>query len=516
MSGTAFAESGFLDGVGSGVSLARNSVYNLLGQGVPLVAALVAIPRLIRGLGTDRFGVLTIAWMVIGYFSLFDFGLGRALTQVVAERIGTVRNAVAPVLVGPALMLMFVLGLVGTLVTSLIAPWLVNSVLKIPTSLRGETLVAFYLLAAAIPTVVVTAGLAGLLSAFERFGVINAIRAALGIFTFVAPLGVLPFSQSLIWVTGVLVVGRISACVAYFWAGWDLIPRAPPGVRHYYNEVRPLFRFGAWMTVSNLIGPLLLYLDRFIIGAVVSVAAVAYYATPYEMATKLLVVPGAVIAVLFPAFAASYRQDQARLVHLYVRGTKYIALLLFPVLLLMVGFAHEGLRWWLGDEFARISTPVLQVLAIGVFINSLAQVVFTLVQGIGRPDLTAKLHLMESVVYIPLLWWAIHRFGIVGAATVWTARVALDGALLSWVSSRFLGESGRVLRRLGFGVAIALAALCLPLAITSTVPRFLLVSLILATYAYVSWFILLTTGERASILTSFDRGKKNRLTTVVR
>jgi len=85
------------------VSLARNSVFNLLGQGIPFLAALVAIPPLIRGLGTDRFGVLTLAWMVIGYFSLFDLGLGRALTQVVAERISAGRDTVAPPLVWAAL-----------------------------------------------------------------------------------------------------------------------------------------------------------------------------------------------------------------------------------------------------------------------------------------------------------------------------------------------------------------------------------------------------------------------------
>lgn len=69
-----------------GTRLARNGVFNIIGQGVPLLAAFFAIPRLIHGLGTDRFGVLTLVWMVIGYFSLFDLGLGRALTQVVAEK----------------------------------------------------------------------------------------------------------------------------------------------------------------------------------------------------------------------------------------------------------------------------------------------------------------------------------------------------------------------------------------------------------------------------------------------
>src|SRR5437879_8952834 len=136
-----------------GPRLARNSIFNLIGQGIPLLAALLAIPLLIQGLGTDRFGVLTLAWVVIGYCSLFDLGLGRALTQVVAEKLSEGQGTHAPPLMWTALALMFVLGLVGTLVVSLIAPWLVHSVLKIPGPLQVETLCSFYLLAAAIPIV---------------------------------------------------------------------------------------------------------------------------------------------------------------------------------------------------------------------------------------------------------------------------------------------------------------------------------------------------------------------------
>jgi O-antigen/teichoic acid export membrane protein len=133
----------------------RHVLYNLLGQGIPLLAAVFAIPRLVEGLGTDRFGVLTLAWMVIGYFSLFDFGLSRALTQVVAASVAERHLEQAPSLVWPALTVMLLLGGVGTLVAASLAPWLVHSVLRIPLELQHETLRAFVLLAIAIPVVVV-------------------------------------------------------------------------------------------------------------------------------------------------------------------------------------------------------------------------------------------------------------------------------------------------------------------------------------------------------------------------
>jgi len=474
-------------------------MFNLLGQGIPLLAAFLAIPPLIHGLGTDRFGVLTLAWMVIGYFSLFDLGLGRALTQLVATKLSEGRDTHAPPVVWTALVMMFVLGLVGTAVVSLVTPWLVHSALKIPGPLQVETAQSFYLLAAAIPIVVVTAGLVGILSAFQRFGILNAIRAPMGIYTFLGPLAVLPFSDSLVPVTVVLVAGRLLAFGAHLIACLRVMPPLRTGLALRHAAIKPLFHFGAWMTVTNVIGPLMVYLDRFVIGAIVSVAAVAYYATPYELVTKLLIAPGAILGVLFPAFAASYMRDHSRMIELLARGTKYIALILFPVVLLTTAFAHEGLRWWLGDEFARHSTPVLQCLAVGVFINGLAQVFATLVQGIGRPDLSAKLHLLELPIYLPVLWWAIHTYGILGAAIAWTGRVALDGVLLLWLSSRFLGNNTLLLKRIAGGLLAALGGLAIPLLVTGTVPRAGVVFVILTMFVVMAWFVVLGEDERASI-----------------
>ena len=71
------------------MSLKRNTFWNLAGNGLPFLLGAVTIPYLIRHLGVEAFGILTLIWGLIGYFSLFDFGLGRALTQQVAARLAT-------------------------------------------------------------------------------------------------------------------------------------------------------------------------------------------------------------------------------------------------------------------------------------------------------------------------------------------------------------------------------------------------------------------------------------------
>src|SRR5271154_4799860 len=275
----------------SGRLLARNTVWNLIGNGAPLIVAVFSIPISIHGLGKERFGVLTLAWALIGYASLFDIGLGRALTQLVAKKLGSGEAHEIPALAWTSLLLMMLLGIAGTVCILLIAPWLVGHGLNVPGELQRETLQSFRLLGLSVPLVITTAGLRGLLEAHQRFGIISALRIPLGVFTFAGPLLVLPFSRSSVAVVATLVAGRILAWIAHLLVCLRVLPELGQSIEWEQSAVGPLLRSGGWMTVTNVVGPLMSTLDRFVIGAMVSLTAVAYYATPYEVVTKLLLVP---------------------------------------------------------------------------------------------------------------------------------------------------------------------------------------------------------------------------------
>lgn len=436
--------------------LARNVVVNFFGSGAPLLVALVAIPLLIRGMGTDRFGILTVAWVVIGYFGFFDLGLGRALTKMVAERLGTDREGEIPSLVWTTLVLMLLLGVVGAVVLALLAQPTVTSVLKIPEALREEALHSFYLLAFCLPWVISTAGLRGLLEANQSFGLVNAIRVPMGLLAYVGPLLVLPFSSSLTAVTAALVVGRILGWVAHVVACLRVFPALRERTAVHWSGLGALARFGSWITLSNVVSPLMTYMDRFLVGALISMAAVAYYVTPYEMVIKFGLVPYALMGVFFPAFAATFATDRSRTILLFDRAVRTIFLFVFPITLVIVTLAYEGLHLWLGREFAENSTLVLQWLAVGVFVNCLAQVPFAMVQGGGRPDIAGKLHMVELPLYALAIWLLSRSMGIVGVAVGWTLRVVVDAAVLFVATERILPTGRRMLREVGVMTAASL------------------------------------------------------------
>jgi O-antigen/teichoic acid export membrane protein len=483
-----------------GVRLAKNTVWNLLGQGLPLIVGLVAIPLLIHGLGTERFGVLTLAWMVIGYFGLFDLGLGRALTKLVAEKLGAGQLEKLPGLIWTALVIMVGLGIAGALILVVLSPWLVFHILKIPASLQTETLYAFYLLGLSIPIVICTTGLRGILEAYQRFGVVNAIRIPMGLLTFLGPLSVLPFSKSLVPIVIVLAVGRLVVLLAHFVFCLKTVPILRTSPVFQKSTAKPLVSFGGWITISNIISPLMVSFDRFLIGSFVSMTAVTYYTTPYELVTRLRIIPTSLANVLFPAFSSTLVTDRARAARMFSRGVTYLYLVLFPLILIVVTFAREGLNLWVGAKFAQNSSFVLQCLAVGVLLNSLALMPFALVQSAGRADLTAKLHLMEFPLYAAALWLLVRRYGINGVAIAWVVRVALDMGALFFVSRRILPDISSVLNRKAFIFGGAIVLLVMAGQLNGYAVKLTFLALTLLVYAVAAWFYMITREEKTIIL----------------
>ena len=484
--------------------LGRNTAWNLLGQVAPALAAVFTVPVLIRGLGTERFGVLTLIWLVVGYFSIFDLGLGRALTQLLADRLGRDDHRSVPPLVWTALGLMGCLGVVGTAVALLVAPS-VQHALKAPASLGVETLDALYLLALSIPLVVSTAGLRGVLEARQRFDLANVVRLASGVFTYVGPVLTLAFSQSLVAITLVLVAGRFATWVAYLILCVHELPELRHGVAFDRSYVRSLLRFGGWMTVSNVVSPVLVYLDRFLIATIIGATAVAYYVTPFEIVTRLLLLPWAFSGVLFPLIASTFVQNPQRSARLFSRGIRLTFLTLFPFVLCAIAFAHEGLSLWVGESIASHSTAVLRWLAVGVFMNGVVQVPFATIQAAGRPDLTARIHLIELPLYLPTLLWMAHRWGIDGAAIAWMLRGGFDLVAQFVVAKHLLAapiahaatadDDGRINAFMaGTLAAIAFAASALLPGLPS---RAAVVLISLVVFVALGWTRVLDANERA-------------------
>jgi O-antigen/teichoic acid export membrane protein len=484
----------------SGRLLARNTGFSLAGQAVTLVVAFFAVPLLVDGLGTARFGVLALAWVVIGYAQVFDLGIGRALTKLTAERLGAGREAEVPYLFWTALLGMALLGVAAGAIVALLSPWLVGSVLNVPDELERETLHTFWVLAAGLPLAISGAALRAHLEALQRFDLVNAVVIPAAVLTYFGPVLVLQVTEELPVVVAAVVLSR-----AFSWTvNMLLVLRITPEVRQSValrrSALRRLLGFGTWVTIWNVVYAFLIAADRFLVGALVSITAVAYFATPYEVMTKLLVVSVALAGVFFPAFALNLAASPRRVAAIFSGGVRFGFIALFPVALVMVAFAGEALDLWLGPEFAENSEVVLQWLAVGVLLASLNQLALGLVQS-SRPDLPAKLALVELPLYLGLFLALLEAYGIEGAAAAWALRAAAEGVVLLAMVHRLSPTSITALRRMGPAAAGAAAALLLASQLEGAAAKLALIAVVLVAFAPLAWYRILGDGERGRVLT---------------
>jgi O-antigen/teichoic acid export membrane protein len=449
-----------------GRAIRRGLVLNVLGAAGPAFAALFCVPAIVAGLGQARFGVLSLAWVFVNSMGVLDLGIGRALTRFLAVREEPDPSREAA-MVWTSLLSILALGACAGAAVGWAAAPLAARLADGDAVLKAETAAALRVLALSLPLVMLSSGLRGVLEAFGRFDLTNRVSIPTTVLNLVLPAVLLPLGASLLDVVWALVGLRAAGTLALLHSVLHVLPamRTP---RLRVAGMGSVLAFGGWVTVSYLPAPLFAQTDRYLLGSVVALSAVAFYSTPADVLTRVTVIPGAVVQVMFPVLAQALRAEPARAARLAHRALLFIAAAVLPVLTVLVAVAPEALDLWLGPDFAAGGARAGRILAVVTFMNCLDWFAFTLVQSAGFASWTGKLRAAEIPLHLGVAALLVHAAGIEGAALAGLVRAAADGAILVLMASRALGRGGRFGRRyallLGMGlVTLAGAAAPVPL-----------------------------------------------------
>jgi O-antigen/teichoic acid export membrane protein len=415
----------------------RFVVFNLAGHILPILVALVSVPVIAHHAGVERLGALGVVWALVGYFSFLDFGLSRVVTRRVAhardrgylqEELAQLRGVFWQRAV-PGLL---VIGVVLLLARKLFAGFL-------PPGTLGEELARGWAwIAWCVPVTLATNWLRGALEGAHRFARVNLLRSVFGAWSYAAPAFAALYWPTLDALIVGIVLGRILSLASHAYACLQAEPGILAGASPQAPaSLRSFFREGGWITISNVISPLMLYSDRFVLGAMLPPRAVAWYVTGQEVMLRTLVIPGALAGVLFPQFAGGPGADSERvLAALYRRGIRVVSALMLPLCALAAAVAYDGLRLWLGESFAANGHRIVEIVAMGIFANAISHLPHAWLQATGRADITAKVQLVELPLYAGGMFVAVLQWGIVGAAALWTLRVVADCIVLLYFAGR--------------------------------------------------------------------------------
>jgi O-antigen/teichoic acid export membrane protein len=412
-------------------SIKKNIAINFLGGIIPIIVGFLAIPITVKGLGSEAFGIMTIAWIVLGYFGLFDLGFSQATVKYASQYLSSNDLVKFYSIFWLSIYISIIMGLIGTILFFVLTPLIISSFLKIPSNLIVDAKTTFYILGLSLPLVILLSSLKGILAASNRFILINKIHTPLNILTYLIPCLSLPFNLKLPTVVALIVVLRLVIIIIYLIILYKLYPNIYKSKKADIVILKGMLTFGGWITMSNTISPLLVYLDRFFIGSIISMSAVTYYTAPYELIVRTRLFPNAIVDTLFPKFtSAMYLDNKSLISDLYSKALKYILLIMSFITLFVLSFGDLILNFWLGKDLAVNSISVFKILSLGVLFNAVTTLPFFLLQSAGRPDLPAKFHLIELIFFGIILYSLISAFGINGAALAWTLRVLLDSIFL--------------------------------------------------------------------------------------
>ena len=475
---------------------------NGMAQAATILSTLVFFPLLYAAFGPGDFGVYIIASTVTGIAVMFDFGIGTSTVRHVAERIALRDLEGFSVVVSSTAALLAVLGVVVAVVVVVVG--LSAGLLFNVTAEQEELLTRLLLIGGVMqlwswPAATAVHVLGGL----ERYDLVarTSVLATLG--------NVMAIGLVLLMDAGPVQLMFASAAVMVagslmnFWSLWRVTPArrlvAPEyaTARELVRGGLPIFAVGFTQFLNKE------QADRLVVAVVLGPTSVALYEIAAKMSTLITQVTALPVSAVLPlASGLSARRDTAALRDLFIKGSRYISMIVAPIAIILIVLAGPFVRAWFGPGF-ETSVIVAQMLIGAQLFVPLYLVGDIILMATGRFSLWVRPGLLLAMTNVVLSVVLVRYVGLVGVAF----GTLLAGLLELPVYARIiLPETGATARQwLGAALpAYALVPLAALVAYAAAQTSLSLSlggvavcgGLALAAYWLAAYVVVLTAGER--------------------
>jgi hypothetical protein len=371
-----------------------------------------------------------LAWGLLGLSGMLDLGIGRATTKLISDAIARNSTTDVPRILNTALRIAWTTSVIGAFGLGMFLAWFSFAFVKTEAS-PIEVAFASFVLATSLPFQVLGNTYRGVNEAHIKLEGVSLVRIFLRLSSFSIPLFFSSFSHNLVLLVSSITISRFLGYLLYRRCAFACVSQSELKGLEFCEETRKkLMSFGGWFTVSCIIGPILANVDRIFLSSIVSAIAVSSYSIPHEFGSQSIVLVGAITTVSFPFLSTVSAKDKKEGFRHFHR---ILACSLFVMLFVSIALFTLGpaiMHTWLGKELSIDSMRTLQIVAVGILPFTLGAVSTSFIHACSRTDLTAKLHLVELVVTVPVTFALIAFYGVTGAATAWVLRVTADGIAL--------------------------------------------------------------------------------------
>ncbi len=419
----------------------KNTVYNIAGSFWGIAIGLVLTPYIIYRIGLERFGIWAIIGTITAFFGLFDFGISTSFVKYIAEFYAKKEDEKISRLVVTSIIFYSLFAVVLILAAWCFARPVLNF-MKIPAPIYDEVLCVLLI-------GIATLGLSQTLGVFsaipfglQRMGIPNKVGVVVSLFNIAGTIFVLEHGYGLIglMINSACMLG-ISVVINIFVA-FNLLPSLRITPRFFDRAIlREIFYYGYKVQISNVEGMIIFQIDKVILAHFLNMSMVSLYQLGSTVVYYARSLPLLLISAIIPAVSElNARQDRERLYELYLRGTKYLALVSLPLLTYVFINADLIMFTWMGFGYGN-SALVIKVLAPCYLINALSGAATSVALGVGKAGLLAKVALVQLLVNLTLSILLVIKIGFIGVAIATAISLSISAILFILLLHRYMHYS---------------------------------------------------------------------------
>ncbi|MBI3622338.1 MAG: polysaccharide biosynthesis protein [Nitrospirae bacterium] len=420
-------------------NLGRILIHNTLSGAaaylVDLVVGLLLAPYLLATLGPELFGVWIVLVVTTSYFSLFDLGVSLGFIKHLAEaetlRRITRRNEI--VATGWVFYAGFSLLVIGA--GTALGGWVLQF-LKVDPAFAPVYWGILSVFGIRNSCVVYRS----VLFARQRLDVLNAIAIAAALLNAAATVAVLALGYGL---SGLVVVSigvalfHVASEIVMAYRCCDRLQLRPFNAS--LSTFRTLYHYGIRVQASRLADLVYLHVDKLLLSHFVGFGSVTFYELGAKVAGVTRTFPAVLLQGLLPAAAELEAQrNRERLLRLYLKSSRYLAALAFPVAAFSIVEADDVMRLWLGAGEHAGAALALRALTVAYLFHLLMEAAMAVARGIGVVQYEMRALLTAATLNLVLSALLIIRYGLTGVLIGTAVSMAVGYGLFMWSFHRYV------------------------------------------------------------------------------
>lgn len=258
-----------------------------------------------------------------------------------------------------------------------------------------------------------------------------------------------------------------------------------------FSGLGTMFRFGAYRSLTVLVGNLGLHSVPLVLGRSLGVVPVGLYDRANGISGRLADITGSIQRVVFVALSQA-KADPARLSAFVLLSVGNLTAVMWPAFALLAVVAEPVIVLLFGEPW-RPSAPILSILCVAGFVWLSATVPFELLTAQGRALRQLSIESFSAAVRLALTI-ALATYGLAAAVSGTVVSAAVNAAILWCVTWPQVGLSLKdLLQVLARSACLALATVAVPvlLIVTGTAQHIgpLATLLLSGVTGFVGWFI---------------------------